>query len=43
MNISIRYYYAKQLVQVVNARRYVIKIAEKQVDYEVKLPNTIQQ
>lgn len=33
MHLSIRYYYAKQLVQVVNAKRYIIIIAGKQVDY----------
>lgn len=29
MHLSVRYYYAKQLVQVVNAVRYIINIAEK--------------
>lgn len=33
MHLSIRYYYAKQLVQVLNAKRYIINIARKQVDY----------
>lgn len=33
MHLSVRYYYARQLVQVVNAIRYIINIAEKQVDY----------
>lgn len=42
MDLSRRCYYAKQLVQVVKARRCVINIAEKQVDYEAKLPNTVQ-
>lgn len=33
MQLSIRYYYAKQLIQVVNAKRYIINIVGKQVDY----------
>lgn len=33
MHVSIRYYYAKQLVQVVNARRHIIIIAATQLDY----------
>lgn len=33
MHFSIRYYYAKQLVQVVNAKIYIINLIEKQVNY----------
>lgn len=33
MHVSLSYYYAKQLVQVVNVKRYIINIAGKQVDY----------
>lgn len=36
MHLSIRYYYAKQLVQVVNAKRYIINIAGKLVESEIK-------
>lgn len=31
--LSVRYYYAKQLLQVLNAKAYIINIAEKQGDY----------
>lgn len=33
MHLIIRYYYAKQLVQVVNAKICIINIVGKQVDY----------
>jgi hypothetical protein len=31
MHLSIRYYYAKQLVQVLNVKGYIINIAGKQI------------
>lgn len=36
MHLTIRYYYAKQLVQVVNAKRYIINIAGKLVESDIK-------